>query len=204
MKCKINGWDILESELENAAGKEEIIAEVFGEGFEISTLASGDYLLNCEEVGELLNKLELPQKSRIAFLDSLITGRIRYDISVGIDEFQKLFRQNVRASENQIPCMELEKLSEFNPQEDLYQFVSNRSEEFLQMDLPAGSCALKVSGNIIQSLPENSVVIVNSAKAADSMLLIRDANGNFSLQNNLPANTAWYINVLQINFVYVK
>ena len=82
MKQKINGWDVLENELNKVSGVEKIIAELFGDGFEVETIADGTYLLNSDEVEELLQKLNLPYKTRISFLSSIITGRIRYDITV--------------------------------------------------------------------------------------------------------------------------
>ena len=67
MKQKINGWDVLESELKRVSGIEKIVAELFGDGFEIETIADGTYLLNSDEVEELLQKLDMPQKTRITF-----------------------------------------------------------------------------------------------------------------------------------------
>ena len=201
MKQKINGWDVLESELKRVSGIEKIVAELFGDGFEIETIADGTYLLNSDEVEELLQKLDMPQKTRITFLSSIITGRIRYDITVDIESFQKLFHQTVNASEIEIPCLDLGKLKDFIPEnENFYQFVSRKADKFLKMDLPAGSCALKASANTIPGLPNNCLIIVNPAPNADSMFLAMDAHNNFTLQNIVPANSQWYIPVLQINF----
>lgn len=200
MKQKINGWDVLETELKKVSGVEKIVAELFGDGFEIETIADGTYLLNSDEVEELLQKLDLPYKTRISFLSSIITGRIRYDITVDIESFQKLFQQTVNASEIEVPCLDLEKLRHFIPGTEFDRFIAKKADKFLKMNLPAGSCALKVTANTIPGLHNNCLIIVNPESAADSIFLILDVHNNFVLQNSVPAYSKWYIPVLQINF----
>ena len=201
MKQKINGWDILENELKKVSGVEKIIAGLFGDGFEVETIADGTYLLNSDEVEELLQKLDLPYKTRISFLSSIITGRIRYDITVDIESFQKLFQQTVNASEIEVPCLDLEKLKDFTPDTEKFdRFIARKADKFLKMNLPAGSCVLKVSANTIPGLPNNCLIIVNPESATDSIFLVLDVHNNFVLQNMVPADSKWYIPVLQINF----
>ena len=136
-----------------------------------------------------------------SFLSSIITGRIRYDITVDIESFQKLFHQTVNASEIEVPCIDLEKLKHLAPGTDNFnQFITRKADKFLKMDLPSGSCVIKVAADTIPGLPNNCLIIVNPESAADSMFLTLDAQNNFGLQNTVPANSQWYIPVLQINF----
>ena len=208
MKNSVNGWDVLGAELGKISNVKEIIHEVFGDNFNIDEVASGEYLLYYEDVESLLAKLALPHKTEVAFLNSLITNRIRCDITVDIESFQELFCRVVNPSENEIPCAVLETLRDFIPETDnFYEFVQNKAEYFLKMDLPANSCALKISGDLLPALPVGSVVIVNqdiSAEYGISMILGLDENGNFILQNftgSVPAGIKWYIPVMQINFI---
>lgn len=208
MNNSVNGWDVLGAELGKISNVKEIIRDVFGDNFNIDEVASGEYLLYYEDVEYLLAKLGMPHKTEVAFLNSLITNRIRCGITVDIESFQELFCRVVNAFEKEIPCAGLETLKDFMPATDnFYEFVQNKAEDFLKMDLPANSCALKIAGDILPALPAGSVVIVNqdiSAEYGISMILGLDENGNFILQNftgSVPAGLKWYIPVIQINFI---
>ena len=59
MKQKINGWDVLENELNKVSGVEKIIAELFGDGFEISQRRGSDnndaYCVNGDKISTKTN-----------------------------------------------------------------------------------------------------------------------------------------------------
>ena len=210
MKNDLNGWIILEKLLTSDSGRRKVTQEIFGGDFDLQSISKGEYLINAEEIAALMDNLEMDAPSRCGLLDVIISNRQLAGNFQDVINLRQLQCTVMADRESEIPCVDLEKLSDFNPeQEDFEQFTDRICSGTVNISMPPGAMAFKVnSAEVARKLDllQESLIIVDPANppCPEELSIFMDRSGNmdmgyFKMENS--ENMLWSFPILRMHLL---